>query len=134
MDDGAYLAVKLLIAAAQLKAQGKGVDGLIADLEPSYESREIRMNISGEGFGDYGKEVLKAFEERAKAKGIQIAPNSYEGIRLSFPEGWALLRMSLHDPLMPLNLEGNKAGDCEHILGIIQELLKGFDRLDTSKL
>lgn len=134
LDDGAYLAVKLLIAAAQLKAQGKGVDGLIADLEPSYESREIRMNISGEGFGDYGKEVLKAFEEQAKAKGIQIAPNSYEGIRLSFPEGWALLRMSLHDPLMPLNLEGNKAGDCEHILGIIQELLKGFDRLDTSKL
>lgn len=134
LDDGAYLAVKLLIAAAKLKTAGKKLDELIAGLEKAYESREIRMDISGEDFGAYGKQVLEAFERRAKEKGLQVAPNSYEGVRLSLPEGWALLRLSLHDPLMPLNLEGNGEGDCDKIQGAVKDLLAGFDRLDTSKL
>lgn len=134
LDDGAYLAVKLLTAAAKLRREGKKLDELIAKLEKPYESREIRMNISGEDFGEYGQQVLEAFEKRASEKGISVAPNSYEGIRLSFPEGWALLRLSLHDPLMPLNLEGNKAGDCDRILAAVRELLAGFERLDTSNL
>lgn len=134
LDDGAYLAVKLLIAAAKLKAEGKKLDELIAKLERPFESREIRMDISGEDFAAYGKEVLAAFEQRATEKGVQVAPNSREGVRLSFPEGWALLRLSLHDPLMPLNLEGNQAGDCDRILAAVKGLLAGFDRLDTTKL
>ena len=77
--------------------------------------------------------VLKVFEERAKKKGYSIAPNSYEGVRISFQgedvQGWILLRMSLHDPQMPLNIEGNREGDCDKLYAIVKELVADFDRL-----
>ena len=67
-----------------------------------------------------------------------MAPNSYEGIRISFNseeiKGWLLLRMSLHEPLMPLNIEGVRPGDCDRMKALVSELLDGFDRIDQSKL
>ncbi|MEM1484295.1 phosphomannomutase/phosphoglucomutase [Oscillospiraceae bacterium PP1C4] len=138
LDDGAYLAVKLLIAAANAKKEDKQIDALIAQLPAQFECREYRMNIMLEDFKAYGKEILAKFEERAAAAGYAVAPNSYEGIRLSFTgeevQGWLLLRMSLHDPLLPLNLEGNRPGDCDRILKIAKELLAGFDKLDMTPL
>ncbi len=138
LDDGAYMAVKLLIAAAKMKREGKPLASLIQDLPPLCEAREYRMGLAGEDFAAYGRQVLDAFEQRARQKGYQVAPNSYEGVRLSFqtPEvqGWVLLRISLHDPLMPLNMEGNRPGDCDKLVKIVRELLEGFDRLDLSTL
>lgn len=137
LDDGAFLAVKLLIAAACAKREGKTINDLIARLQPSFECWEYRINIVGEDFAAYGQQVLTAFEERAKAAGYAVAPNSHEGVRLTFTgeaQGWALLRMSLHDPLMPLNLEGDREGDCARILQAVKTLVSGFDRLDLSPL
>lgn len=138
LDDGAYMAVKLLSAAAKAKKVGKTVDSLIADLPKQFECREYRMNLKTEDFKSYGQDVLKQFEERAKAAGYEVAPNSFEGVRLSFRgeevKGWLLLRMSLHDPLMPLNLEGDRPGDCDKLIKIVKKLLEGFDQLDTDVL
>ena len=138
LDDGAYMAVKLLIAAARAKKEGKQVGSLIAAMPPQFECREYRMNILLDDFKPYGQEILRVFEQRAKEAGYAVAPNSYEGIRLSFTgeevQGWLLLRMSLHDPLLPMNLEGNRPGDCDKILAIAKQLLAGFDKLDTSVL
>ena len=66
--------------------------------------------------------------------GISLAhvSPSNEGVRLVFPEGWALLRLSLHDPQMPLNIESRKAGGAKEIAQQVQELLAGFDALDFS--
>lgn len=133
LDDGAYMAVKLLIATAKAAREGKTLASFIDKLEKGFEEREYRFRISGENFKDYGKQVLSAFEERAKAKGYDIVPDSYEGIRISFNsdevKGWLLLRMSLHDPQMPLNVEGVREGDCDKLYHIVLELLDGFDRL-----
>ncbi len=134
LDDGAYLAVKLLIAAGKAKAKGKSLADLVRGLGEPQEAREYRFKITGEDFRAYGKEVLAAFESRAKEKGIRVASPNYEGVRLVFPEGWALLRMSLHDPQMPLNVESRKAGGVAEIGKTIKELLAGFDRLDLGTL
>ena len=138
LDDGAYLAVKLLIAAAKARREGKRIDTLIEKLPRQFECREYRMNISGEDFKAYGQQVLEQFEQRARAAGYAVAPNSYEGVRLTFGseqvQGWVLLRLSLHDPLMPLNMEGNRPGDCDRLCAVVRTLLDGFDRLDQSKL
>ena len=134
LDDGAYMAVKLLIAAALAAKEGKKIGSFIEKLEKGFDEREFRMKIFAEDFAAYGKEVLAAFESRAKEAGYDVAPNSYEGVRLSFRsedvQGWLLLRMSLHDPLMPMNMEGIRPGDCEKMLAIVKELLKDFDKLD----
>ncbi len=133
LDDGAYMAVKLLIALAKAAKEGKTLASFIDKLEKGYEEREYRFKITGEDFKEYGKQVLTAFENRVKEKGYAIAPNSYEGIRITFDsdevKGWLLLRMSLHDPQMPLNVEGVREGDCDKLYDIVIELLDGFDRL-----
>ena len=133
LDDGAYLAVKLLIAAKKAKMQGKRLSNLIASLGQPVEGQEYRMKIKGEeDFRAYGQGVLTTFEKRAEEKGIHIAKPSYEGVRLVFADGWALLRMSLHDPNMPLNIESRKAGGVKAIAAQVRELLEGFVSLDLS--
>jgi phosphomannomutase len=65
-------------------------------------------------------------------------PQSYEGIRLTFKgedvQGWILLRMSLHDPVMPMNIEGARKGDLAKLKEIAKKLTDGFDKLDRSSL
>lgn len=133
LDDGAYMAVKLLIALARAAREKKALSSFIETLERGFEEREYRFKIQGDDFKSYGKEALDTFEKRAKERGYDIAPNSYEGIRITFDtdevKGWLLLRMSLHDPQMPLNIEGVREGDCDRLFDIVLELLDGFDRL-----
>ena len=137
LDDGAYLAVKLVIALAKARAEGKKLDSLIEKLPPLVEEGEYRFKIKDENFKDYGKSVLKEFKARAEKAGYKM-PESYEGVRISFKEGdaqgWMLLRLSLHDPVMPLNIEGARKGDVAKIKAIAKDLLAGFDKLDMSCL
>ena len=133
LDDGAYLAVKLIIAAAKARAEDRTLDDLIVNLRQPAEAREIRIKIKDvDDVKAYGKKVLAAFEERAKAKGLTIAEPSYEGVRIVFDGGWALLRMSLHDPNMPLNIEADATGGADEIERTVKELIRGFDALDLS--
>lgn len=135
LDDGAYLAVKLLIAAAKAKRRGAALGGLIAALKYPAESVEYRLKITDAAdVKAYGNTILDEFEERAVAAGIVVAKPSYEGVRLVFTNGWALLRMSLHDPNMPLNIESKEAGGCEKIASSVYGLLRGFEYLNTSVL
>lgn len=133
LDDGAYMAVKLLIALARAAKEGRTLASYIEKLEKGFEEREYRFRIQGDDFKSYGKEALDTFEKRAGERGYHIVPNSYEGIRITFDtdevKGWLLLRMSLHDPQMPLNIEGVREGDCDRLFDIVLELLDGFDRL-----
>lgn len=137
LDDGAFLAVKLVIALAGAFRSGKKLDSLIEKLPPLVEEGEYRFKISGEDFKDYGKGVLDEFKKRAEAAGYEM-PHSYEGIRLSFKgedvQGWILLRMSLHDPVMPMNIEGARKGDLAKLVEIAKKLTDGFDKLDRSCL
>ena len=140
LDDGAYLAVKLVVALALARAQGKKLDSLIEKLPPLVEEGEYRFKILCEDFKEYGKGVLEQFRARAEKAGY-VLPESYEGVRISFKgnaendaKGWMLLRLSLHDPVMPLNIEGARKGDVEKIKAIAKELLQGFDKLDMSAL
>jgi len=133
LDDGAYLAVKLLIAAAKARGEGRTLADLVAPLRTPKEARELRVNITGaDDVKAYGAKVLSAFEERARAAGLTIAAPSYEGVRIVFPDGWALLRMSLHDPNLPLNIESDVPGGADKIARCVKEFLTGFDELDLS--
>ena len=42
--------------------------------------------------------------------------------------------MSLHDPVMPMNIEGGRKGDLAKLVEIARKLTDGFDRLDRSCL
>ena len=43
--------------------------------------------------------------------------------------GWCLMRMSLHDPIIPLNIESDEVGGCEKIKAAIDVFLKDYAEL-----
>ncbi len=64
--------------------------------------------------------------------------HNYEGIRVQYKgedeDGWFLLRMSLHDPMMPLNVESNIHGGVGAISGRLLQLLNSFEQLGLEAL
>ncbi len=137
LDDGAFLIAKILIKMSKLRRDGKHIDELISGLEEPSESKEYRMNLLCEDFRDYGTEIIEKLTEYAKTvTGWTVEPENYEGVRVSCDQqrgdGWFLLRLSLHDPLMPLNIESNSQGGVEKIVSQLKPWLKQFDKLDTS--
>ena len=112
---------------------------MIDKLQYPAETAECRFKIVGvENFRAYGSKVLEDFQSRAIDREIEIAEPSFEGVRLIFKgdgkDGWALLRMSLHDPNMPLNIESKHKGGTKKIAAEVKALIKGFDNLDISAL
>ncbi|MDY6366911.1 MAG: phosphomannomutase/phosphoglucomutase [Clostridia bacterium] len=139
LDDGAYLITKLLIELAKGKKQGYTLQSLIKDLKEPAESVEFRMNIELEDFKPYGQKVIDDLKEYANGKdGWSVAPDNYEGIRVNLDgnhgDGWFLLRLSLHDPLLPLNLESNSVGGTEKIAAELIPFIKNYDKLSAQKL
>lgn len=139
LDDGAYLAAKIVIKAALLKKEGKGISSVISEMAEPAESTEIRFPINAPDFSLYADKVLEAVLEAGKAiEGCEPAEPNFEGIRLEFsdPEisGWLLMRKSLHDPIMPLNLESDAVGGVDRMIDLIRPVLSRFDLLDQSLL
>ena len=139
LDDGAYLVTKLLIELARGKKEGYTLESLIATLEEPAESVEFRMNILLEDFKAYGQQVITELTEYAASQaGWSLAPSNYEGVRVNLDEehgnGWFLLRLSLHDPLLPLNIESNSVGGAKKIAQELASFINGYDKLDAKKL
>ncbi|MDO4479111.1 MAG: phosphomannomutase/phosphoglucomutase [Lachnospiraceae bacterium] len=133
-DDGAYLAVKIICEMARMRKEGRNVRELIADLEQPADAAEIRFKIAGDDFKEYGLSVLEGFKAFAEADSrFHIVEPNYEGIRIAFDDeevkGWVLLRMSLHEPKMPMNLEAKAPGGTKIILDRIRPFFAGYDRL-----
>ena len=129
LDDGAYLCTKIIIKAAQMRKEGKELDELTADLREPLESREIRYQITEKEFRACGERIIADLTAYAEAQPEwHLADDNREGVRVSFDkdngDGWFLLRLSVHDPIMPLNIESDSEGGVEIILGKLQEFLK----------
>ena len=135
LDDGAYLIVKLLISLAKLK-EGETLADLISALPEPAESDEVRITFSDPtSFKEKGALVLKEVEKRVKAdKDFSPAPQNYEGVRANLNGGWFLIRMSLHDPVMPINFESAYIGGNKMLAEKLLNMLSGFDFLNTDNL
>jgi phosphomannomutase len=137
LDDGAYLVSKLLIELAKSKLAKKSLTDLIANLQEPIESRELRIKINADDFQVYGNGVI----DKMQAFGLSqpdwnIVPNNYEGVRVSCTadneNGWFLLRLSLHDPVIPVNIESNVPGGVDLIKQRLLSFLKTQASLDLS--
>ncbi|AFZ19799.1 phosphomannomutase/phosphoglucomutase [Allocoleopsis franciscana] len=137
LDDGAYLVSKLLIELAQSKLQGKSLPDLIATLKEPEESEEFRLKIGVPDFKSYGHEVIKKLQAFVSEQSDwTVVPNNYEGMRVScrssMEDGWFLLRLSLHDPVLPLNIESNVKGGVSQIATRLIAFFQDFESLDIS--
>lgn len=131
LDDGAYLATKIVIEAAKLRKQGKSLDCIIEKLENPADEREIRIPITYGDFGAYGDKILNDLEDFVKSsEELFLEEPNYEGVRIGFPNGWCLLRKSLHDPILPMNMASDEEGGCDSIVDTMKKFLSSYDGLD----
>jgi phosphomannomutase len=139
LDDGAYLVSQLLIELARLKQQGQSLPDLIAPLKEPQESEEFRLKIQTEDFKTYGQMVIDQLQQfTATQEGWTTVPKNYEGVRVACQspaeDGWFLLRLSLHDPVLPLNVESNVEGGVALIRDRLLQFFRTFDGLDVSTM
>ena len=127
LDDGAYLVTKIIIKMVNLKKEGKTIDDLISKLKEPAASKELRFGIIPEDFAKTGNMIIDAVEKYAEKNDWNIADDNREGIRVSIKSGWFLLRLSVHDPIMPLNIEADDADDMAEIANSVFEALKPFE-------
>lgn len=135
LDDGAFLAVQIVVNAARLKAKGRDITALIKDLRSPAESEEYRFGIKAEDFKKYGAGVLEDFEKWAEySDELEVVKPNYEGVRVDYRLdgacGWFLLRMSLHDPVMALNIESDTAGGADKAFCAIREFMKDYREIE----
>lgn len=131
LDDGAYLIAKILIEVSKLHQEGKKIQTLIQDLKQPVESFEYRLKIKDDNFKEYGENVLSKFREFAlNHTNFVIEEPNFEGIKLKTEYGWCLLRMSLHEPVMPLNIESDIEGGAEMIKNILKGFIESNERLE----
>lgn len=144
LDDGAYLAVKIIIEMVRLRLAGDqgGIGGLLDGLDCPLEENEFRLKFFDEtDFQSYGGKVVEAFAEFAgSVDGWAVERTNYEGYRVNVDEGngkagWLLLRQSLHDPLLPLNIESEVAGGVGKIASVlVKDFFSQYKNVDVSKL
>ncbi len=139
LDDGAYLVTRLLIALARLAKEGKTLSSLIEDLPMPAEEREIRPTFldPDSDFKAIGAEIMKDLVKYARESShIRLAPDNHEGVRMNFDkahgDGWVLVRMSLHEPVLPVNCESDSEGGCRLLAREIYSFLRRYPCLDLS--
>lgn len=139
LDDGAYLITKIIIKMAQIGKEGKKLDSLITELKDPAEEKELRFRIKEDDFKAYGNNVIDELEKYAYDNpAMRIADDNREGIRIYFDDadikGWLLLRLSVHDPIMPLNIESDVKGGVRLIAKAFYDFIKKAEKLDIASL
>ena len=141
LDDGMYLATILIAEAMRLKQEGKALSSLISDLQEPKESVELRLPLSSDDNVLLARRIIDRVTDYASSSpNWHIAPDNREGIRIhsdldgGSENGWFLLRLSVHDPVMPLNIESDVEGGVLQMARGLYQALKDEPHVDLSAL
>lgn len=134
LDDGAYLAAQIVVEAAS-----SSISELLKDLAHPGAEEDFRLPVSEKAFQAYGQQVIEDLKNYAKeSETISLVEPNYEGARIRFAtpygKGWALLRMSLHESLMPVHLESDKPEAAAYMAFELADFLDQYPSLDLSDL
>jgi phosphomannomutase len=134
LDDGAYLIAKILIKMAMLRQEKREIQSLIETLRMPCESTEVRIQINHKDFRECGTFILSDMEKQVQqVPGWSLVPENYDGIRIAADEGsgngWFLVRISLHEPVLALNIESDAEGGIRDMLDRLIPILQQYDVL-----
>lgn len=132
LDDGAYLITKILICLSKQAKEGKTLTSLIDGLKKPADESEVRIQFN-EKSRDFKAEGEKVIED-LKNSGLELSPENYEGVRIFFEKSNVIVRMSVHDPVMPINFESDETGGCREAAAKLLEFLRAYDFLDLTNL
>ena len=139
LDDGMYLVTYLICEALNRKREGQTLSALLEGLREPVESVEIRLPLLDEEEGpeELTEMVLSHTLENPE---WQLAPDNREGVRILFNldgqvnSAWLQLRLSVHDPVMPLNAESDIPGGVKRILSELYALIQNVETVDLTPL
>jgi phosphomannomutase/phosphoglucomutase len=114
-DDALFAAARLLEIVSR---QRFGLAGLLADLPKTTATPEIRV--------DAPEEEKFAIVERASAYFAARYPvNTIDGVRITFPKGWGLLRASNTQPVLVMRFEATDPSALQAYRGEVVDWLAG---------
>jgi phosphomannomutase/phosphoglucomutase len=106
-DDALFAAARLLEIVSR---HGSGLAGLLADLPETYATPEIRVECA--------EDEKFAIAQRAAAYFAARYPvNTIDGVRMTFPHGWGLIRASNTQPVLVLRFEATDPASLEQYRG-----------------
>ncbi|MGE0553448.1 MAG: phosphomannomutase/phosphoglucomutase [Gemmatimonadales bacterium] len=94
-DDALFAAARLLEIVA---SGGKGLARLLADIPATHATPEIRVDCPDD-------KKFAVVEKAAAHFGARYTVNTIDGVRIAYPDGWALLRSSNTQPVLVMRFE-----------------------------
>lgn len=134
LDDGAYLAARMVVEAAS-----HSISDLIRDLDHPADEKELRLKINEDAYLEYGSQVIEDLKNFARESSyIKVVEPNYEGVRIQFDgdhgRGWVLMRMSLHENLLPVNIESKDPKGASKMARELYDFLSQYPSLDLSPI
>lgn len=117
-DDGLYVGARLL---AILSEDKRTVSEIFGALPNSFNTPELKLPMEESAKPAFMKRLIEA-ASFSDAKRITI-----DGLRLEYPDGWALIRPSNTSPYLILRFEGDTRDGLDRIQREIKTVLLGLD-------
>ena len=131
IDDGVYLATKVICEAKWRKRDGLSLSSLIDELQEPAESLEVRLPIIQEDYKTAAGYVIEAvLSQTLTNPEWHLAPDNREGVRVMFSlnggvdNAWFMLRLSVHDPVIAVNAESEQTGGLKYIIDQLYAVLE----------
>lgn len=109
-DDALHASARLVEIVSQL--QGK-VSGILADLPKMVSTPEIRV--------DCPEEVKFKVAELAKERFPEYEVNTLDGVRITFPRGWGLVRASNTQPVLVMRFEAEGEQELQEYQRLVED-------------
>lgn len=135
-DDGIFLAVQVIINAAQAKSEGRDIRSFTEGLGAPASSCEVRFSMTADNRMKTGRAILEDMEKWVReTSGLRLVTPNYEGVRVSFTipagegeaSGWFLLRQSRHERGLLLTAESDTPGGAEAVLPVIYDFIGRYE-------
>jgi phosphomannomutase/phosphomannomutase/phosphoglucomutase len=115
-DDAPYAGLRLVEI---LSKSGKTIDELLEGIPSSFSTPEIRLETTEEN-----KVILvKQLQDHFKKTTGDFEVNTIDGVRVSFENGWALVRSSNTQPVITIRFESTTKDGLEKIQKEMMELV-----------
>lgn len=115
-DDALYAGLRLIEILSQSKSS---LDDLLAGVPPAFNTPEIRLDTTEEK----KKMIVGALSDYFKKQsGVQL--NFIDGVRVSYPDGWALVRASNTQPVVVVRFESRTKERLEEIKSAVLKVLE----------
>lgn len=119
-DDALYAGLRVCEIVGQT---GKKISELLSGLPPAFNTPELRIDTTEEKKVLIVQKLKEAFPAN-EAKDYKV--NLTDGVRISFPDGWALARSSNTQPVLVLRFESSTQKGMDQIKSRVESIVQKY--------